>query len=136
MIRAQEDMKRAATAVQAVGAQPPKVGEIYGSLCHSFPVMVRTCGLCQAAAFSAAKLEARDEPRQIAHRLLLEHIGDILGLPQGTNARAVVRHIQEADAEGYMYATRRILMAWIYYKRFAESILRVANAAADQKQGG
>ncbi len=131
MIRAQEDMQQAAEAVTTVGTEKKEVGEIYGSLCHSFPVMVRTCGLCQAAAFSAAKLEAKSKDRKIAHELILLHVGGIIGLTT-TDPRAVVRHIQSINAEEYMHATRRVLMAWIYYKRFAESILKVANAAQDQ----
>lgn len=131
--RAQEDMERAAEAVIAVSEQPTEVHTIYGSLCHSFPIMVRTCGLCQAVAFSAAKAQAADSHRQTAHRLLLNHVGAVIGAGANADANTVLRYIQSVDASQYIFYTRRLMAAWIYYKRFAVSVLSVENAAKEEE---
>lgn len=122
--RAQQDLELAAKLVQAVSSHDKETQQIYGGLCHSFPVMVRTCGLCQAVAFSKAKAGEGKEPREKAHSLLLKHVAEILGV-QGDLLQAV----RDASASDYMLYTRRILSAWVYFKRFAESILKVSSAA-------
>ena len=132
--RAQEDMERAAEAVTAVkNDMPPEVHKIYGSLCHSFPIMIRRCGLCQAVAFSAAKAQAKDSHRQSAHRLLLSHVGTVIGADTNADEKEVLRYVQSVDASQYIFYTRRLMAAWIYYKRFAASVLKVENAANDEE---
>ncbi|MDW8104664.1 MAG: type III-B CRISPR module-associated protein Cmr5 [Armatimonadota bacterium] len=122
--RAQQDMELAAQLVQQVSQQDGETQRIYGGLCHSFPVMVRTCGLCQAIAFSRAKEGEGKEPREKAHRLLLQHVAEILDV-RGD----LLQVVRNASASDYMLYTRRILSAWVYFKRFAESILKVSSAA-------
>jgi len=102
--------------------------KIYGGLCHSFPVLVRTCGLCQALAFSEAKKASGTNGRALAHRLLLEHVGKVLGITSGD----ILSEVRKADASKYMFYTRRVLDAWIYFKRFAVSILKVESAKEAQ----
>ena len=131
--RAQKDMRRAADDVTAVSRQAPEVQKIYGSLCHSFPIMVRTCGLCQAVAFSAAKAQAPDPNRHIAHRLLLAHVGQLISVGENADENGVLRSIQSAEASDYVFFTRRLMAAWIYYKRFAVSILNVENAVSEEQ---
>lgn len=128
--RAQEDMILAERLVAEVHIKHPKeddkVRKTYGSLCHSFPVMVRTAGLCQAVAFSQAKAEADDERIKKAHGLLLEHLGQLLAkIDPSILQNSLLDGIRNADATRYMLYTRRVLSAWIYFKRFAESILKV-----------
>ncbi len=122
--RAQQDMELAAKLVQEVSSHDKRTQQTYGGLCHSFPVMVRTCGLCQAVAFSKAKAGEGKEPGENAHSLLLKHVAEILSV-QGDLLQAV----RDASASDYMLYTRRILSAWVYFKRFAESILKVSSAA-------
>lgn len=119
-------MKRAAQRVGAVADKAYKTQ--YGALCHKFPVMVRTCGLAQAVAFSAAKADPADAGLKGAHARLVDDVRDLLGLPSG-DAKAVADRIAALSVVEYVVATRRVLKAWIYYKRFAESILKVASAA-------
>lgn len=121
--RAQQDMELAEKLVREVEQQKKEVRDIYGGLCHSFPVMVRTCGLCQALAFSKAKAEGGKDDRAKAHSLLLNHVRQLLCV-QGDPLDAV----RDASAGDYMFYTRRVLSAWIYFKRFAESILKVSSA--------
>lgn len=128
--RAQQDLILAEWLVSEVDQQHPdkedKVRTTYGSLCHSFPVMVRTCGLCQAVAFSKAKAEADDERIKQAHTLLLHHLGELLHtIDASVDKVDPLDAIRKADAPTYMLYTRRVLSAWVYFKRFAESILKV-----------
>jgi CRISPR-associated protein Cmr5 len=127
--RAQSDMELAAEQVKNIAEQYTDLHHetrlIYGGLCHSFPVMVRTCGLCQALAFSASKASG-DGSRAKAHRLILEHVGKLIGQNDPLAA------VRDADTVQYMLYTRRVLSAWIYFKRFAESILEVKSAKEGQ----
>jgi CRISPR-associated protein Cmr5 len=127
--RAQSDMELAASLVQDITKQHPDKHDetrlIYGGLCHSFPVMVRTCGLCQALAFSASKA-GDSKGREKAHKLILDHVGKLIGQADPLKA------VREADTVQYMLYTRRVLSAWIYFKRFAESILEVKSAKEGQ----
>ena len=123
--RAQQDMELAARLVQDVRSQDKETQQIYGGLCHSFPVMVRTCGLCQALAFSQAKAGEGKDAREKPHRLLLQHVQKVLALNGD-----VLQVVREASATQYMLYTRRVLSAWVYFKRFAESILEVKSAAS------
>lgn len=118
--KAQQDLILAERLVSEVATRGAEVKRIYGNLCHSFPVMVRTCGLCQAVAFSEDKA-SKDGDRATAHRLLLEHVGALLG----TNNNQPLAILRTANAVEYMLYTRRVLAAWIYFKRFAVSILQV-----------
>lgn len=114
--------------VQQVAQRDNKVQEIYGGLCHDFPILTRTCGLCQAVAFSADKAQSDDRARAEAHQLLLQHLGEILGIKTDGNGGAndpLLQKIIEADALQYMLYTRQALHAWVYFKRFAVSILGV-----------
>lgn len=96
---------------------------IYGGLCHTFPVLVRTNGLCQTLAFIAAKSAADDtEPsdQAQAYRDLSGQVAEVLGI-EGDPLRTVRR----AGLSDYMRYTRTILDAWVYYRRFAVSVLKV-----------
>jgi CRISPR-associated protein Cmr5 len=94
----------------------------YQSLCQEFPVMVRTAGLCQALAFSYAKKgDEKGLPR--AHDLLLQHVAAIL--QSQPDVGALMNKIQKAPAAEYMHMSRRVLDAWVYFKRFSKSVLSV-----------
>ncbi len=130
--RSQQMMKLALELVQEVAEKYPDkddpVRKAYGSLCHNFPPFVRTCGLCQAVAFSVDKASAADsenkddQSRGMAHRLLLEHVAKVLNIPSRDD---LLDHLLSANLEEYMLLTRQVLSSWVYFKRFARSILKV-----------
>ena len=102
----------------------------YGSLCHAFPIMVRKNGLCLAIAFVDAKGQGDgDGARKRAHRDLIDHVAAQLELPSGDLSGRVAN----APVAEYLRLTRTILAAWVYYKRFAVSILKIE---ADQQPEG
>lgn len=131
--RAQQEMELALKLVQEVASnysEESKVRQIYGGLCHNFPVLVRTCGLCQAIAFSVDKAgaidtgvssgESEENERAQAHQILLSHVAQVLEV----SANNLLETILKSSVEEYMLHTRRVLSAWVYFKRFARSILK------------
>lgn len=114
-----------------------RIRQIYGSRCHDFPVLVRSCGLSQAIAFYVDKANDEDKAIAKAHQLLLQHIGAIIGVETdgkgGANDPLLRRVLEEADATEYMLYTRRILQSWVYFRRFAVSILKVPTAEVERR---
>lgn len=104
--------------------------DAYKSMVQSLPVLVRTAGLAQALAF----VNTRDGQR----RAILDHLdallhSDLAGESLLTRSRA-------AKLNEYMYLTRQVMSALLWYKRYAEWLLdkdRAASAGSDasaQKQ--
>ncbi|MCL6536311.1 MAG: type III-B CRISPR module-associated protein Cmr5 [Armatimonadetes bacterium] len=130
----QSTMQQALDLVREVGGKSERVRTIYGNLCHEFPVLVRTCGLCQAIAFCADKAQSDEKARAEAYRLLLQHIGKILGVETDGNGGAddpLLKTILQAGTTEYMLHTRRVLQAWVYFKRFAVSVLGVKTGGSE-----
>lgn len=128
--QSQDDMETAARLVQDVASKESDgTKKIFGRLCHSFPIMVRTCGLCQALAFSDDKRTVPQgktaTDRHKAHKLLLKHVAELVG---AVDENALLIRVRNDDLAAYMLDTRRVLSAWIYWKRFAVSILKVESA--------
>jgi len=114
-----------------------KTQRIYGTLCHKFPVLIRTCGLCQTAAFIESKVSSDNNDRKQAHTSLGAHALKVLK-DQGIvnpQKQKLSEAVGELDAMSYALATRILLRAWIYYKRFAESILGVKAGDEEDDNG-
>ena len=130
--RAQRDLKLALECVRTLEHEPEKTRTIYGGLCHQFPILVRTAGLCQAVAFSEDKGSKKESDRGKAHGKLLEHVSEILGL----EGQPLLKALSDADVVDYMHHTRRVLESWVYFKRFAVSVLKVEDAGEVQDEHG
>lgn len=134
--RAQERLEKAYTDVSQVltdwGPAKDRDGNVadvdsnrYGGLCHKVPVLIRTCGLCQAVAFMESK-----KAKEKSHERMLQHIASILGVDAGELATAVA----QMPTVEYMHKTRLLLEALLYYKRFAVSILKTeADSGGEQE---
>lgn len=136
--RAQQDLALAEARVTEVLEADEVTRRIYGGLCHSLPVLVRSCGLCQALAFSAAKAQAggdAESPRRRAHDLLLRHVEALLNSRAGQDDVGLLDRVRTADTLTYMLYTRHVLQAWVYFKRFAESILKVTSSEEGDRDG-
>ena len=129
--KSQEDLILAEKCVSEVDGKEAGVKKTYGGLCHNFPVMMMTCGLCQAVAFSLSKAKDNKSEREQAHTLLLEHVAKLIDAKKET----LLETIRSADTMTYLLYTRRVLSAWVYFKRFAVSILKVDAADADREAG-
>jgi len=84
----------------------------YGSMAHKLPVLIRTAGLAQALAF----LEARGNEDQ---KQLLSDLQAVLKQPK------LVANSREAQLDEYARLTREALAALLWFKRFAQSVLKV-----------
>jgi CRISPR-associated protein Cmr5 len=138
MTREQQLLQLALTDTLTVQREnKEKAANIYGGLCHSFPVLVRSAGLCQALAFAESKQESGEEPRKKAYCWLLKHARAVLaqtGLLTGE--QTALDAVRGYELARYALATRLYLQASVFYKRFAVSVLGVEAAdAADDTEG-
>jgi len=96
----------------------------YGSMAHKLPVLIRTAGLAQGLAF----VESRGIEE---HKLLLDHIAQVVGLTDRAKlaecSRTTVKLVD------YMHLTRNVLKALTWYKRFAQSVLKVESSDEDDE---
>jgi CRISPR-associated protein Cmr5 len=112
--------------------------KLYSSICHDFPIMVLRSGLAQAVAFLSIKAESDKSndkstgkkaenlksKNKFAYEEFLKHLSSITGHENETYDNFQQR-IQKMELGEYQRTTRTILNAAIWYKRFAESLLKV-----------
>lgn len=129
LTRSQKAMGRALDDVGAMtGQHSDTTKKTYGGLCHAFPILVRQNGLGQALAFIEVKATSgNDQDRKAAYAVLQRHIAGMLGVAV---PEQLLNHVRNVDARQYLHETRVLLDAWIYYKRFATSLLNVTSAEA------
>jgi CRISPR-associated protein Cmr5 len=94
----------------------------YGSMAHKLPVLIRTAGLAQALAFVISRGED-------AHHILLDHLAEVT--ISGSRDELLRRSLGEGDPHTatlsyYIRLTEQVLDALVWYKRFAESVLKVS----------
>ena len=89
----------------------------YGAMALKLPVLVKTAGLVQALAFVEMKSESED-----ANNELLEHLAKAVG---ATNKADLLERSRTNDLQEYVQLTRQSLVALDWFKRFAQSILKV-----------
>lgn len=87
----------------------------YGSMAHNLPVLIRTAGLAQALAF----VQARGKD---AHKDLLNDLAEVMGKSDG---KALAEKSRTVNINEYMFLTQQALAALLWYKRFAQSVLKV-----------
>ena len=88
----------------------------YGALALKLPVLVRQAGLIQALAFVAAR--QRDPHKQ----RILDDLARVIGLNSGDK---LLQRAREAHLSEYMLLTQQVLWALEWFKRFAQSELKV-----------
>ena len=93
----------------------------YGSMAHKLPVLIRTAGLSQALGFVTARGNAM-------HQRLVTDLSTTLGRPDLSRDSRMATKLQE-----YMRMTQEALDALLWYKRFAQSVLKVD---ASEEPGG
>lgn len=99
----------------------------YGGLWMRLPFLVMTNGLSQAVAFVASKVK----PEHPEFQWVLSDLAAILGF----NANTVQTQVQTIQTtQGYALATRKVLDASIWYKRYAEGIYGL-DPASDTARG-
>ncbi|MDR0867221.1 MAG: type III-B CRISPR module-associated protein Cmr5 [Planctomycetota bacterium] len=116
------DQKMAATAFSAVKARPPS--DEYRSFAKSFPGLIHTCGLMQAAAFALA-----DDKKKSVLEDTVKVLAALTGEPLGTDK--YVEKWRGADALEYIRASRFALRAASWIKRQADALIP---APQDQRE--
>lgn len=109
--------------------RPDKRRRKYGSMCHRLPVLVHTSGLAQALHFAAARRDPWQTRILDDLAVQLEEAG-LLGAGHGKRAE-LLRAAREADLAEVQALSREVQRCLLWYKRFAESILRVSAADED-----
>jgi CRISPR-associated protein Cmr5 len=101
----------------------------YGTMAHKLPILIRTAGLVQALAFVEAK-----GTKTPAWQDYLNDVAQTIGR---NNGQALRKESQQAELSDYIRLTREVSAALLWYKRFAESILKVeaSEQAEDEVEG-
>ncbi len=115
------NQRYAAQIFGQVGQVPAAERQKYGSMAHKLPLLIRTAGLAQALAF----VDSRGSAEQ---RILLDHIAAVINEPD------LLGRSRTADRNEYMRLTHEVLMALVWYKRFAQSVLGVE--PGEEAEGG
>lgn len=101
----------------------------YGTMAHKMPVLVHTAGLMQAVAFVHAKGTKNEAWKQF-----LNDLAQTLEFSRPEyDGEALLREAQQAQIGNYVLLTRRVSNALLWYKRFAESILKVEPGDEDEE---
>jgi CRISPR-associated protein Cmr5 len=87
--------------------------EQYKSNADKLPVLVQTAGLAQALSF----IESRGSDMA---KVLLNDLANTLGKPNLSSDSRNTQSLQE-----YLHLTRQVMLALLWYKRFASSVLDV-----------
>lgn len=98
----------------------------YGQLCHRFPSLVLTNGLRLSVAFFQAKGAGGNNTK--AYELYLQHIGRAVGHNFSRDGKWTFP--QNAE---YLHLSRKVLSASVWFKRYAEAVLKVEQGAADME---
>lgn len=87
----------------------------YGSMAHKLPVLIHSAGLAQALQF----VESRGSNEQ---KVLLKHLANTVGCASKAELLDKSRSVGLND---YIHLTEKSLSALLWYKRFAQSVLKV-----------
>ena len=133
-LRSQDYVRRALSDVRQVENEEPPVRKTYGSIAHRLPILVHANGLMQTVAFiesKAGKGDERESSQETAYRLIRDHLAETLDINSGN----LVGTVAEADTMAYIRHSHTIAEAWVFYKRFVESILDIAPGDANDEAG-
>ena len=90
----------------------------YASLCHSVAIMIRSAGLVQALAFACRKQDQGNQQ-------FVRDLAQALGYSGDNNQLKLLEASYTASLMEYMYLTQDTLAVLLWFKRFAQSILKV-----------
>lgn len=87
----------------------------YGAMAHKLPILIRSAGLAQAVAF----VQSRGQGSQKAL------LADLAQVVKDESSDAFAQRCRDAELADYMALTEQTLLALSWYKRFAQSVLKV-----------
>jgi CRISPR-associated protein Cmr5 len=118
-------------AEQVKKVRGTEAADIYGGLCHNFPIMVRSLGLCQTLAYYESKSVGKDNKRTEAYS---RKLADVHAVAAIGSDKVLSTYAAGLPVLEYMQLTREILDAAIYFKRFAVSLLKVESASQVEEE--
>ncbi|MGB9618951.1 MAG: type III-B CRISPR module-associated protein Cmr5 [Armatimonadota bacterium] len=111
--------------VSSVGTQP--WAEDYGRQAKHLPALIHQCGVCQALTFLQAKGAAAGGA---AKRQLLKDLASAL---QFSSADALIAEARDSATTSYHLLTRNALGCAVWFKRYAEALLRIDEPSEDEE---
>ena len=123
---ATRDQVRAAQIYNQVKEVPQGDRKKYGGMAHKLPVLVRSAGLAQALEF----VNSRGDN---AARKLLGDLAKVVGTQSDTHD-VLLGNSRTFELYDYMWLTREVLAALLWYKRFAQSVLGVSAEEGDDRE--
>lgn len=129
--RDQKYARAAFTHVNAIKDQKNEASR-YGAMAHKLPMLIHTSGLIQALTFVDARHKEGSGPSRLMGDLSKTVLGE-----DGTKEKllSAARGGGHSNLKAYIYLTRQVLAALLWYKRYAQSILGV-EAGQDEKREG
>lgn len=100
----------------------------YATMAHRLPILIHTAGLTQALAFVEAKSQTIEAWQQY-----FNHVATALGRSDG---KALFLESQTAALDKYILLTKQVNDVVVWYKRFAESVLKIDASQADSESEG
>jgi CRISPR-associated protein Cmr5 len=127
--RDQEYASKIYEQVKTIARKDRAIANSYGSMAHKLPILIHTAGLMQALAFVDAR--PKEKGKQTGPELLLEDLSKVVlkdDSPTREKLLQYARGVQDGrqgSLQDYIYLTRQVLAALLWYKRYAQSILGV-----------
>jgi CRISPR-associated protein Cmr5 len=116
----QQFMHQALERVQTIAGERPERRKAFGGICHAVPGWILANGLAETVAFIEAK-GAGGGTSGWAYGQVSQSIAGVLGVPRAN----LTARIAGPTMQQYMIDTLTLLDAWVFYKRFAVSMLGV-----------
>lgn len=98
----------------------------YGAMAHKLPILVRQAGLVQALAFVHSR-------NKTPTNQLLSDLAQTVGAETTAN---LLNRSRQADLVEYIYLTDQVMLALKWYKRFAQSVLKIESTDEGNDGGG
>ena len=110
--------------VLAIKDQDEAFRASYGSMAHKLPILIHTSGLVQALTFVDTRKDAGPE------RLLQDLSQTVLADETVGKEQLLKRARGDSDESSdnlrsYIYLTKQVLAALLWYKRYSQSILNI-----------
>lgn len=119
------EQKRAKEAYALVKAYERKSDALekkaYGSMAHRFPALLRSAGLAQAVAF----VDSRGKEEHKQYLLDLAKVVAHMNNKHGEALEWLRERSHKAELPEYLHLTRETLAVSDWFKRFAQSVLKV-----------
>lgn len=131
MISGEQRYAQAAYSSMTEGLSPNEAA-VFGTICHHFPAMIRLNGLLLTAIFyEAQSSKNEDSDRSKAYKRYMKYMLQALELE--VSQLSVYLKNPSCDSNCYRLLTRQALAASVWFKRYAEAILKVE--AAGEPEG-